>query len=138
MNNITHSSVIERVNAGLAAGTGTTNTSGLSMPGFHAVAFIVNLSTVASGGSATLSIEGRDADADAWTALEGSVSRDSAGVLALEVERPMFAQVRATLVRADANVTTDAIMAIRSKSGQVPTEDAGQSVAVLVSPEAAA
>jgi len=136
MNTITENSVITRVNAGLAAGTGTTTATAVSMVGFHAVAFVLNLSTVAAGGSATLTIEGSN-DGSTWTALAGSVTRTSAGVLALEVTRPTFAQVRAVLVRADANVTTDALMAIRTKAGQVPTDDAGQTVEVLVSPEAA-
>ena len=58
--------------------------------------------------------------------------------MALEVTAPMFAEVRAKLVRADANVTTDRRHAGDQVEGrQVPTSDAGQSVAVLVSPEAA-
>jgi len=136
MNTITENSVISRVNAGLAAGTGTTTATAVSMVGFNAVTFLLNLSTVASGGNATLSVEGSN-DGSTWTALAGSATRDAAGVLALEVTRPTFAQVRAVLTRADANVTTDALMAIRTKAGQVPTDDAGQTVGVLVSPEAA-
>lgn len=137
MNNILTSSSIERVNAALAAGQGTTTTAAVEMAGFNGVVFVVNLSTVASGGSATISIEGSDNGSD-WTALEGSVTRESAGVLAIEVERPMYAEARASLVRADANVTTDAIMAIKTRASQNPVADTGQTVGVLVSPEAAA
>ena len=138
MNNLTPNSVISRVAAGQSAGTGTTNASEVSMVGFHAVTFLVNLSTVVAGGSATLSIEGRDESGGAWTALEGSVTRTSSGILALEVERPMFAEVRAVMVRADENVTTDPIIAIRTRATDVPTNDDGQTTAVLVSPDAAA
>ena len=136
MSTLTQNSVINRVNAGLAAGTGTTTATAVSMVGFHSVVFALNLSTVAAGGSAVLSVEGSN-DGSTWTPLAGSVSRDAAGVLALEVERPMFAEVRAKLVRADANVTTGDMLAIRARASQVPTADAGQSVAVLTSPEAA-
>jgi hypothetical protein len=134
--NLLTSSSISRVNAGLSAGTGTTTTSAVNVTGYAAVSFLVNLSTVAATGSATLSVQGSDNGSD-WTSLEGSVTRDAAGVLAIEVERPMFEQVRAQLVRADANVTTDAVMAIRQRASQNPVEDTGQTVAVLVSPDAA-
>lgn len=134
--NLVTSSSIARVNAGLAAGTGTTTTTAVDMTGYAAVTFMLNLSTVVAGGSAVLSVEGSDNGSD-WTALAGSVTRSTAGVLAIEVERPMFEQVRAELVRADENVTTDAIMAIRQRASQNPVDDSGQSVEVLVSPEAA-
>lgn len=135
--NLLPNSSTTRVNAGLAAGTGTTTSTAVTMAGFSSVVFMVNLSTVAAGGSATLSVQGSDNGSD-WSDLTGSVSRDAAGVLALEVTAPMFAQVRAQLVRADANVTSDALMAIRRRATQNPVTDTGQTVAVLVSPEVAA
>jgi len=49
----------------------------------------------------------------------------------------MYQNVRASIVRADANVTTDAVIAIRQAASQNPVEDAGQTVEVLVSPLAA-
>lgn len=137
MNTLTENSSISRVNAALAAGQGTTDTSGVNLVGYHGVTFLANLVTVVAGGTATLSVQGRNDSGDAWTPLEGSVTRTEAGVIALEVSKPTFAEMRAQLVRADQNVTTDAVMAIRTKAANVPISDSGQSVAVLVSPEAA-
>ncbi|MEN1729401.1 MAG: hypothetical protein AAGJ52_13275 [Pseudomonadota bacterium] len=138
MNTITESSVISRVNAGLSAGQGTTESSGVSMVGFHSVTFLANLAAVVAGGTATLSVQGRNEDSESWSDLDGNVSRTEAGVIALEVTVPTFAQFRAKLVRSDQNVTTGDVLAIRSKSLGVPVVDPSQSVAVLVSPEAAA
>ncbi len=135
MSNLTPNAAIARVLANQAAGTGTSEGTAADMAGFASITFLANLTTVVSGGSATLSVQGRNDPADDWTSLEGSVSRDEAGVIALEVHRPMFRYVRPVLVRADENVTSGDLLAIQRLATDNPVQSDDQTTAVLVSPE---
>ena len=135
--NLVPNAAISRALANQAAGTGTSEGEAVDMAGFTSVTYLANLTTVVSGGSATLSVQGRDDPADDWQNLAGSVSRDEAGVIALEVHAPMVRYVRPRLVRADQNVTTGDLLAIQRLATDNPVESDDQTTAVLVSPEPA-
>jgi len=135
--NLTPNAAIARVLANQAAGTGTSDGAAVDMAGFTSVTFLANLTTVVAGGSATLSVQGRDDPADDWQDLTGSVSRTEAGIIALEVHAPMFRYVRARLVRAEENVTTGDLLSIQRLATDNPVESDDQTSVVLVSPEPA-
>lgn len=137
MSNLTPNAVMSRALANQAAGQGTSDGDAVDMAGFTSITFLGNLTTVAGGGSATLSVQGRDDPADDWQDLTGSVSRSEAGIIALEVHAPMFRYVRPRLVRADANVTTGDLLTVQRLATDNPVESEGQTTAVLVSPEPA-
>lgn len=133
MSNLSPNTKFQSVLAELAAGTGVSQTSAVDMAGFSNVAFVVTAMVVAAGGSVTLSLEAREAAADPWRPLAGSLTRGAAGVLALEVQAPMFRFIRCVIVRADA--TLGPTLALSRLATQNPVVNDEQSTAVLVSPE---
>ena len=137
MQNFTPNTIVTEALAAQAAGQGTDESAAVDMAGHFNLTFIANATTVVSGGTVSLSLEARDDPADDWQALAGSVSRDSAGVLALEVENPSKRYVRAVLTRADENVTTDGVLALQRRPSTAPVSHDDYSYQVVVSPEPA-
>ncbi|RFF29223.1 hypothetical protein [Wenzhouxiangella sediminis] len=134
--NLTPNTAFSSVLAPQAAGQGSTNTGHVDMTGFSSVTFVIVLEAVTAGGTVTLNVEQSDNASD-WTALAGSVSTDDAGILALEVHRPMARYIRAVVNRADQDAETNGMIALRRLATDNPVEDSETTSAVLVSPEAA-
>ena len=134
MENFAPNTIVTEALAAQAAGQGTGESAAVDMAGHFNATFMVNATEVVSGGTVSLGLEGRDSTEDDWQALAGSVSRDSAGVLALEVENPSKRYVRAVLTRADENVTTDGILALQRRPSTAPVSHDDYSYRVIVSP----
>lgn len=99
----------------IAAGTGTTNLTGIDMAGFAGIAFLVGLGTVTSTGTGVFKLQESD-DNSSFSDLTGTsqswVDTSDDKCLYIEVVKPLKRYIRGVLIRSTANSVIDFVLAI--------------------------
>lgn len=143
MNNMLKDCAIDRVSAGAAAGTtDVTDASSVDMAGWDGVLFIASLGTLTATQVTALKAYGSTDDStfvelEATTAAAADTDSDLA--LVLDVVKPTYRYLRATLDRGTANAVLDGIIAIRYRGSKSPvTQGATIAASALFASPAAA
>lgn len=113
--NLSASAQAKRVSNRVAAGQGTVETDHVDMLGFRAVEFTIALGTVLAGATITAKLQGSldggvnfEDLADASVVLDDQTSNQLA---ILDAIRPKHTHLRCAVIRSDANVQIDSVVA---------------------------
>ena len=119
-----------RVSNAVAAGTTDVNSTGVDMNGYDDVTFVVDFGAITATAVTSVKAQQSDDDAvaDAYSDLEGtSVSvadDDDAGIVVLQVHKPLKRYVRCVIDRGTENAVIDTAVAVQSMAHEEPvTQD---------------
>lgn len=127
MENLLSGMEVERVSNAVAAGQGTTNTTGVAIDNLEGVMFVASIGAIVGGGTVDMKLQGSDDDGsgDPYSDLEGTAATqlDDTGdnkLLVIEIKRPRKRFVRAVIVTATANGTIDSVVAYKYGKSKMP------------------
>lgn len=122
--NLSKAGKVSRVMNAQAAGTGTTNGTGVDNRGFQGVTFYALIGVIDAAGTVDVKAQESD-DNSTWSDLEGSniafAADDDNKVAVLEIAKPRKRYARPVVVRTGGTTTTiDGVLAVQTTAAGEP------------------